>query len=77
MAELDATSAQIIDYPASYHNGACGFAFADGHSEIHKWKGNKIKAPVKYNNTSLALNTGAGDSIQDVKWWSDNTTVKK
>jgi prepilin-type processing-associated H-X9-DG protein len=24
--------------PASYHNGAAGFAFADGHSEIHKWK---------------------------------------
>ena len=26
-----------IDWPASYHNKACGFAFADGHSEIHKW----------------------------------------
>ena len=25
------------DTPASYHNGACGFSFADGHSEIHKW----------------------------------------
>ena len=25
------------DIPASYHNGAAGFAFADGHSEIHKW----------------------------------------
>ena len=26
------------DVPASYHNGACGFSFADGHSEIKKWK---------------------------------------
>ncbi|MGH7943285.1 MAG: prepilin-type N-terminal cleavage/methylation domain-containing protein [Limisphaerales bacterium] len=26
------------DLPASYHNGACGIAFADGHSEIHMWK---------------------------------------
>ena len=24
------------DIPASYHNGACGFSFADGHSEIKK-----------------------------------------
>ena len=24
--------------PANYHNGACGFSFADGHAEIHKWK---------------------------------------
>src|SRR5438445_12002448 len=23
--------------PAPYHNGACGFAFADGHSEIKRW----------------------------------------
>jgi prepilin-type N-terminal cleavage/methylation domain-containing protein/prepilin-type processing-associated H-X9-DG protein len=28
---------QWSDIPASYHNGAAGFAFADGHSEIHKW----------------------------------------
>jgi prepilin-type processing-associated H-X9-DG protein len=26
-----------VDAPGSYHGGACGFAFADGHSEIHKW----------------------------------------
>jgi prepilin-type N-terminal cleavage/methylation domain-containing protein/prepilin-type processing-associated H-X9-DG protein len=29
---------QWIDLPANYHNGACGLAFADGHSEIHKWQ---------------------------------------
>ena len=26
------------DLPASYHNRACGFSFADGHSEIHQWQ---------------------------------------
>src|SRR5450756_62002 len=26
------------DPPASYHGGACGISFADGHSEIHKWR---------------------------------------
>ena len=26
-----------IDVPGSYHNGGCGFAFADGHSETHRW----------------------------------------
>jgi prepilin-type N-terminal cleavage/methylation domain-containing protein/prepilin-type processing-associated H-X9-DG protein len=26
------------DMPASYHNGACGFSFADGHSEIKRWQ---------------------------------------
>jgi prepilin-type N-terminal cleavage/methylation domain-containing protein/prepilin-type processing-associated H-X9-DG protein len=75
MAELSATSAQIIDFPASYHNGAAGLSFADGHSEVHQWKGSKIKAPVKYNN-SLALNVAAGDSTKDIIWWSENTTVR-
>ena len=26
-----------IDFASKTHNGACGFSFADGHSEIHKW----------------------------------------
>ena len=75
MAERSATTAQIIDFPASYHNGAAGLSFADGHSEIHQWKGSKIKAPVKYNN-SLALNVAAGNSLNDIIWWSENTTVR-
>src|SRR5262249_38068297 len=43
MAKPDAKSAQIIDVPASYHNGACGFSFSEGHAEIRKWVGNRIK----------------------------------
>ena len=27
----------MVDWPASYHNRAGGFSFADGHSEIRKW----------------------------------------
>ena len=26
-----------LDYPGTYHNFGCGFAFADGHSETHRW----------------------------------------
>jgi prepilin-type N-terminal cleavage/methylation domain-containing protein/prepilin-type processing-associated H-X9-DG protein len=68
-----ARTAQIIDFPASYHNGACGLSFADGHAEIHKWRGSTIKAPVR--NTSMALNVPARDSVQDIIWWSEYTTV--
>ena len=31
-----------VDVPASYHNHACGFGFADGHSEIKKWHDSKV-----------------------------------
>ena len=76
IAKPDAKNAQIIDFPASYHNGACGLSYADGHSEIHKWIGSKIKPPVK-NNNNLQLNVSAGDAVNDIIWWSDNTTVAK
>jgi len=67
---------QIIDFPAAYHNGACGFSFADGHSEVHKWIGSKIaKAPISYNGT-LPLNVPAGDSWPDGHWMGDNATVR-
>jgi prepilin-type processing-associated H-X9-DG protein len=26
-----------LDVPGTYHNIGCGFAFADGHSETHRW----------------------------------------
>jgi prepilin-type N-terminal cleavage/methylation domain-containing protein/prepilin-type processing-associated H-X9-DG protein len=75
--DANTTSAQIIDYPANYHNGACGMAFSDGHAEIHRWRGGKIRnAPIQYNN-NLQLNVPAGDSWKDVSWWADVTTVKK
>jgi prepilin-type N-terminal cleavage/methylation domain-containing protein/prepilin-type processing-associated H-X9-DG protein len=36
------------DFPASYHNGACGFSFADGHAEIHKWLSPDTIKPSQY-----------------------------
>jgi prepilin-type N-terminal cleavage/methylation domain-containing protein/prepilin-type processing-associated H-X9-DG protein len=36
--------------PATYHNNASGFSFADGHSEIHKWVNDgKWIRPVQYS----------------------------
>lgn len=34
------------DLPASYHNGAAGFAFADGHAEIKRWTEAATRRPV-------------------------------
>ena len=43
-------NASWVDWPASYHDGACGFSFADGHSEIHKWRDSRTIQPVTYNS---------------------------
>jgi prepilin-type processing-associated H-X9-DG protein len=59
------------DLPASYHNGACGFSFADGHSEIKKWKDSRTLQPV--HMVSKWWSTGnlpARDSV-DIAWIVD------
>ena len=39
--------------PANYHNGACGFSFADGHAEIKKWKDpNTLSKKIVANPTA-------------------------
>jgi prepilin-type N-terminal cleavage/methylation domain-containing protein/prepilin-type processing-associated H-X9-DG protein len=67
------SAAKIIDYPASYHNGAAGLSFADGHAEIRKWKDPRTKLRVTYQ--PMALNV-ASPNNQDMVWLSDRTTVR-
>jgi len=63
------------DLPASFHNGACGFSFADGHSEIKKWRNGATLRPVKQTSSDFPISTqGRGD---DIGWVADRTTYKK
>ena len=66
-------TAQIIDMPANYHNGACGFSFADGHAEIKKWVDGRTKAPIRYSNT-LSLGVDSPNN-RDMIWLSERTSV--
>jgi prepilin-type N-terminal cleavage/methylation domain-containing protein/prepilin-type processing-associated H-X9-DG protein len=68
-------SARIIDFPASYHNGAAGISFADGHAEIKKWLDPRTRPPVR-NNNSLVLNQSSPNN-QDMIWLSERTTIAK
>ncbi len=70
-----AASARIIDFPASYHNGAAGISFADGHTEIRKWVDGRTKPPVRYTGT-MALNV-ASPNNRDAIWLSDRTTTTR
>jgi len=66
---------RIIDFPASFHGNAGGLSFADGHSEIHRWRGRTIQPPT--TGVLRQINVPAGDSTGDIIWLSDNTTVAK
>ncbi len=74
MRDADTANARIIDMPASYHNGACGFSFADGHSEIKRWRGKTIQPKAVFGQ-NVSLNIPAADSRPDVLWFFQNTTA--
>ena len=59
----------MIDWPATYHNMAAGIAFADGHSEIHKWVDYRTK--VYKGNVRI---TNQKDS-KDLVWFSERTSA--
>ena len=66
------TASNWQDIPASYHNGACGFSFADGHSEIKKWLSATSKYPVRfYYPTTMMTFDALGKA--DFAWWLERT----
>jgi len=69
------TQWKIVDYPASYHNGACGFSYVDGHSDIKKWQDPRT-TPVLKKGQLLSLNVASANN-PDVFWMMDRSTRKK
>jgi prepilin-type N-terminal cleavage/methylation domain-containing protein/prepilin-type processing-associated H-X9-DG protein len=61
------------DFPASYHNGAAGFAFADGHSEIHKWLDPRTMPPIVKGQS--VMRGIASPNNKDIPWLQERTTV--
>jgi prepilin-type processing-associated H-X9-DG protein len=68
-------TARMIDFPASYHNGAAGLSFADGHAEIKRWQDERTQPPVQ-NNNNLQLNI-ASPNNPDVIWLAERTTGQR
>jgi prepilin-type processing-associated H-X9-DG protein len=61
------------DLPATYHDGACGFSFADGHAEIHKFKSSVCTIlPVLYTPfqgvRAVPFSQDPGNGRQDGQW---------
>jgi prepilin-type N-terminal cleavage/methylation domain-containing protein/prepilin-type processing-associated H-X9-DG protein len=64
------------DVPASYHNGACGFSFFDGHAEIKKWQDAETKPPIRRQVGARAPGQGTGaTSPRDSRWVSERSSA--
>ncbi|HEX4263768.1 MAG TPA: prepilin-type N-terminal cleavage/methylation domain-containing protein [Verrucomicrobiae bacterium] len=66
-------TAKWTDVPASTHNGAGGFSFADGHAEIKKWFDSNTKAPVRRLSPCPDNEMYSPD---DVNWMQQRTSTK-
>jgi prepilin-type N-terminal cleavage/methylation domain-containing protein len=57
-----------VDVPASYHNRAGGLSFADGHSEIRKWRDANLL------NLTQTPPVPKDPGATDLQWLQDRTT---
>ena len=68
---------QWIDLPASYHNGAANFCFADGHSEPHRWINSRTK-PAPQPDAAQPLPSGSlsANERDDLNWVVERMSVE-
>ena len=57
-----------VDIPATYHNGANGIAYADGHSEIKRWRDPAIL------DRKAAIRAAPRDRGVDLRWLKERST---
>jgi prepilin-type processing-associated H-X9-DG protein len=70
---VTASEPVIHDYPADFHNNSCGFAFADGHGEMHHWRS------TLFHLTSGATQITAqpGSQYADWFWFASHATKSR
>jgi prepilin-type processing-associated H-X9-DG protein len=60
------TRYNMVDYPASYHEGSANFGFVDGHGDTHKWLDSRTATPINPGQF-LPLNVMLTGDV-DVDW---------
>jgi len=64
-----------FDLPASYHNGAATFSYADGHIDAHRWKHSTTTPPARPQVAGLPLPVEATQR-SDYDWVIDRTSFE-
>ena len=60
-------SMAFVDVPATFHNNAGSVSFADGHSEIHKWKDPRTAKAVLFQSSPGNV---------DLAWFQERSSAK-
>jgi prepilin-type N-terminal cleavage/methylation domain-containing protein/prepilin-type processing-associated H-X9-DG protein len=70
MGQASPTSIFVNDNPTQAHGGSCGFGFADGHAEMHKWTSGSFLSPSHFSGN---FNMGTAE-YNDELWLQMRTT---
>jgi prepilin-type processing-associated H-X9-DG protein len=72
---IDMTISEIINMPSCFHNGSGTMAFADGHTELHKWRTPEfqIRQQSGLNATSTKFPNVAANN-EDMLWLRNHAT---
>ncbi len=65
------------DLPASFHDGAASFSFADGHSEKHRWQNSSTKQPQRAYGINAPLPMAINDGLQDFTWILSKMSIER
>ena len=68
------TMYQVIDFPASRHGWGAGFSFADGHTEIHRWRDYRT-VPQMGPGGGMKLNVNLAGDV-DILWLANHAIGK-
>ena len=62
------TATAWTDQPASYHNAAAGFSFADGHSEVKKWTASLTQPKAQKTQFIAGITATGSKGDRDINW---------
>ena len=65
------------DLPGMYHNMAAGFSFADGHSEMRRWRDPRTTPPLQDGGNPTGVSSTPAPNSVDVAWLQDHSTRPK
>lgn len=71
-------SFEWLHLPASYHNNAAAFSFADGHAASHRWlKSNTFRPPFpNAANLPIAIPASPADERADLDWILQHMSIE-
>jgi len=68
--QIGANVPAFPDVPACYLEGGCGFSFADGHGEIHRWHTSALLIPIRLPIVQTVISAQNADWI----WFTQHAT---